>query len=254
MEKNKKAPSMPKKNKKMGKNDPLPEWLKKDWVLITLSFGVLLFILLAIIFVYQVKYYQKLITFENGLNSAKLTEEMKKQPAASINSINNFHIGSENPEVTIVEFSDFSCPYCREMVPKLRKIMSAYPSKIKLVHKDFPVVNEEGLDFALAARCAGEQSEIYFWKIHDRLYSGQGAIMPEDLPRIAANIGLDMEKFKKCLEQQEPLDKIKADLREAEKLGVSGTPTIFINGHMVPGNMPAPIILKIVQEFLESGS
>ena len=92
-----------------------------------------------------------------------------------------------------------------------------------------------------------------FWLMHDELFNKQGLITIEDLPTVAKYIGLDSTKFATCLETESPLEAIKADAKEAESLGVEVTPTLAINGHLIPGDLPEEILFKIIGEFLGAG-
>lgn len=230
------------------------KWLKKPWVITLVSFIFLISLILIVVFVAQVNNYRKLINLQNDWRAINLTKGIKEQKQVFLKINDNFQLGSEDPEVTIVKFSDFTCPYCHNMSIKLRNIVSAYPDRVKLVYKDYPLVNEEGMDFALAARCAGEQNRMFFWLMHDELFNKQGLISPKDLPTVADYLGLDIEDFNQCLDNETLMNEVKADALEGDKAGVEATPTLFINGYIVRGDIPEAVLNKIVQEFLEDGS
>ncbi len=251
MENKKKSNSKKPSTADKTKGERIKEWLKKPWVIILLSLVVLISLLLITAFISQVNNYRKLIDLQKSWQAVNLTKEIKEQEPVFISTEKNFHLGSSDPEVTIVKFSDFTCPYCHDMSIKLRNIISAYPNRVKLVYKDYPLVNEEGMDFALAARCAGEQNRMLFWLMHDELFNKQGLISPDNLPTVAGYLGLDTEKFDQCLEEERYNQDIMNDAREADKIGVKATPTLFINGYMVKGDIPEAVLTKIVQEFLE---
>lgn len=233
-------------------NSKLLSWLKKPWVKIIISIIALILIVAGLAFAFKVNYYLKQIRDNGYVSNANITEEMRKNQPTIISISENFSIGAENPEITIVKFSDFSCPYCQAMSLKLRNILKKYPTKVKIVYKDYPVVNEEGLFFALAGRCAGEQGENFFWLMHDELFNLQGLIAPDGLPEAAVAIGVDKEKFIACMDSEKYLENIKKDASEAEGLGIENTPTIFINGHIIPWDIPEEVLFQIVDEFLEN--
>lgn len=230
----------------------LKTWLKKPWVIGLISFVAVVMLIFTAAFISRVDYYRQFIAEQEALADIDLTKDLRSQPAASVSTENNFSIGAEQPKLTIVKFSDFTCPYCQEMSIKLREVLKRHPNQVRLIYKDYPVVNEEGLDFALAARCAGGQNRVFFWLMHDELFNLQGLLNLEDLVELAEPMGLNKSEFAACLDNQEYLEDIKKDAQEAEDLGVIATPTIFLNGHMVPGNIPQDVLLKAVQEFLEN--
>lgn len=239
------------KNSNSGDSKP-KAWFKKPWVIGLLSFVALVMIIFISSFVTQVNYYRQVIAQEEALKKIDLTKDMRNKPPVMINTENNFSIGADNPELTIVEFADFSCPYCKEMSFKIRNILKAYPNRVRMVFKDYPVVNEEGLTFAMAARCVGNKNETLFWMMHDDLFNLQGILDREELIGIAEAMGINKEEFTTCIDDQKYLDDIKKDAQEAENLGVEATPTLFLNGHMIPGNIPEEILFKAVQEFLDN--
>ncbi len=148
--------------------------------------------------------------------------------------------GSADAPVTIVEFSDFECPFCGKYVRETySKIVSEYidTGKVKYVFRDFP------LDFHLnaqkaseAAECAGEQGK--YWEMHDVLFENQDALDVETLKMYAVSLGLDTEEFNTCLDSGAMADEVKADMADGQKYGVSGTPAFFINGKMISGAQP----------------
>lgn len=141
--------------------------------------------------------------------------------------------GSPMAPVTIVEFSDFQCPHCAAAYPVLERIVSESDGKVKLVFKHYPLSHHtHARKAARAAVAAGEQDK--FWEMHDKLFENQLALTGADLEGYAKELGLDMERFKEDMASEEIEACIEADREEAERLGVEGTPAMFVNGRRYP--------------------
>jgi len=158
--------------------------------------------------------------------------------------------GPADAPVTIVEFSDFQCPYCSRATATLKKLETAYPGKIRLVYRDFPLVqiHPNAARAAEAAACANEQGK--FWPMHDVMFEHQDKLGEADLKQSAATLGLDAAKFDQCLESGRYTGQWKKDAAEGEQYGVSSTPAFFINGRLVVGAQPFESFARIVDEEL----
>lgn len=157
--------------------------------------------------------------------------------------------GPASAPITIIEFSDFQCPFCGRVTPTLDKLRAAYPDKIRFVFKDFPLPNHaEAPKASEAAHCAGDQSK--YWEMHDRLFANQQALAVPALKAHAAVLGLDAAKFDQCLDSDKYADIVKADLDEGQKLGIQSTPTLFVNGRPVIGAQPYEYFVTVVEEEL----
>ena len=157
--------------------------------------------------------------------------------------------GPDNAPVTIVEFSDYQCPYCGRVTPTLDKLMAAYPDKIRLVFKDFPLPNHSDAPKASeAAHCAQEQGK--YWEMHDRLFAHQSQLAVPALKEHAATIGLDQAAFDQCLDSGKHADGILADMEAGRELGVASTPTLYINGRPVVGAQPYEYFVDVLEEEL----
>jgi protein-disulfide isomerase len=161
----------------------------------------------------------------------------------------DYSFGSSTPKVTIVEFADFACPYCQDDYAAVRQVTTEYQKSVKLIFKDFPL-HDTSLDLALAARCAGEQG--HFWAMYDQLYSPTwfGAAT-SSLPDLAVQVGANRTAFTNCLASQKYLTDIRADYADGQSLGVTGTPTFFINGYKVEGEIPADKLAQMINQFLK---
>lgn len=149
-------------------------------------------------------------------------------------------LGSANAPVTIVEFSDYQCPYCgRHFQETYPLIKSQYvdTGKAKIVFMDFPLgFHEQALPAANVARCAGEQGR--YWEMHDLLFENQATLGTETYKNLAQQLGLDMAKFNSCSESGKYNSDIQADQTYGGQVGVGGTPSFFINGKQLEGAQP----------------
>lgn len=158
--------------------------------------------------------------------------------------------GGEKAAVTIVEFSDFHCPFCQRVVPTLAQLESRYGEKIKLVFRDFPIENiHPGATKAHeAARCANEQGK--FWPYHDKLFAGPPRSSPEDFKGLAKEVGLNASAFETCLGSGKYQAAIKQDIAEGSRAGVGGTPAFFINGRLITGAQPLDAFTRVIDDEL----
>ena len=173
-------------------------------------------------------------------------------PRVNVASAGHPWTGGKDAPVTIVEFSDFQCPYCKSAEPVLKEIRAKYGDKVKLVYLDFPLgMHPHALDAAVAGRCAGEQNK--FWELHDAMFSDQSKLDAAGLKASAAKAGLDAKKFDACFAARPGEPGIKADQTQGEQLGVSGTPTFFVNGREMVGMESAKGFSDVIDEELARG-
>ena len=158
--------------------------------------------------------------------------------------------GGEKAPVTIVEFSDFHCPFCRRVIPTLAQLESQYGEKIRLVFRDFPIENlHPGASKAHeAARCANEQGK--FWAYHDKLFDAPPQSSPEIFKELAKEIGLNANGFETCMNSGKYQAAIKEDIAEGNRVGVSGTPAFFINGRQISGAQPLEAFTRVIDDEL----
>ncbi|HTX86592.1 MAG TPA: thioredoxin domain-containing protein [Candidatus Nanoarchaeia archaeon] len=160
----------------------------------------------------------------------------------------DYSFGATTPKVTIVEFADFECPFCRDDYTAVREISYKYQKSVRVIFKDFPL-HDTSLDLAMAARCAGEQG--FFWPMYDKLFALQDQFATTTLPDLAVSVGANKTIFANCFNSRKYLTAIRADYADGQALGVSGTPTFFINGYKVVGEIPEANFEEIVQQFLK---
>jgi protein-disulfide isomerase len=144
-------------------------------------------------------------------------------------------LGKSSAKVTIIEFSDYQCPYCAEANEMINSIMDKYQNQILFFYRDYPLseIHPKAYIGSLAARCANDQGA--FWKMHDYIFSNQEKLDKQYLIDNVNQVGMNKEKFAKCLSSEEHKQDIQNDINDGKKYGVRGTPTFFINGYLVAG-------------------
>jgi protein-disulfide isomerase len=155
-------------------------------------------------------------------------------PVASVEVANAASIeGPPNAPAQLVEFADFQCPYCQKVNPDINKLMQEFQGKLSFVYKDFPLpMHANAQKAAEAARCAGEQGK--YWEYHNALFTDK-KLAPEDLKLEAKTLKLDSAKFDQCLDSGKEAPCVNQDRTEGLNLGLSGTPSFFLNGHFFSG-------------------
>ncbi len=159
-------------------------------------------------------------------------------------------LGPTNAPITIVEFSDFQCPYCRQWQQQTyQPLLDAYPGKIRIVYRDFPLtsIHPNAFPAAEAAQCANEQNA--FWPYHDKLFSSEN-LGDAVYKQYAQDLGLDMTKFNDCVSTHKYQKYVQDNSDFAQNLGVNSTPTFFINGLAVVGAQPLDAFKQIIDKEL----
>jgi len=159
--------------------------------------------------------------------------------------------GPAKAPVTIVEFSDYQCPYCSRAEQTVTEVLKKYDGKIRLVYRDYPLGFHQNANVAAqASECAKEQGK--FWEMHAAMFSNQQKLAQSDLVETAAGIqGVDKDKFKTCLESGKYSAEVQKDFDDGQKAGVTGTPTFFINGIPIVGARDVNAFAEIIDSELE---
>ena len=159
-------------------------------------------------------------------------------------------LGRASAPVTVIEFSDFQCPFCQRVAPTIKRLCDTYGDKVRIVWKDFPLtqIHPQAFKAAEAAHCAGDQGK--YWEYHDRLFANQQQLLPEDLKKHAADIGLDGAAFNACLDTSKYGERVRDGVAQGQRLGVNSTPTIYINGRMLSGAQPYETFVSVIDEEL----
>ena len=158
--------------------------------------------------------------------------------------------GPADAAVTIVEFSDFQCPYCQRVLTTVNEVLAKYPEEVRIVYRHLPLdrIHPNARGAAEAAACAEEQGQ--FWAYHDKLFQNNKALGKEDLLRYATDAGLDATRFQACFDEGRFKDKVEADLQAARAVGISGTPAFVVNGILLSGAQPAEEFYKVIDQEL----
>ena len=195
---------------------------------------------------------QKALFFDSLRSKAKVITYLKPPPVfrAELSVAGEPFKGSQKAPVTIVKFEDFQCPFCKQVQPTLNELLSRYDGKVRLVHKDLPLesLHPQARHAAEAARCAYEQGR--FWEYHDKLYANSPKADAGDLKNYAKEVALNVDSFDRCLASGKYKAVVQQDLNEGAKLGLTGTPTFFINGREMSGNRPLDAFEAIIDEEL----
>jgi len=157
--------------------------------------------------------------------------------------------GPANAPVTIVEFSDFQCPFCSRLTPTLKQVEEKYGNKVRLVFRQYPLpFHQNAQKAAEASLCAADQGK--FWELHDAMFGNQSELGVDQLKAKAASLGLNADKFNKCLDSGEKAAAIQDDIKAGSAAGVSGTPAMFINGRFINGAVPIDNITTVIDDEL----
>jgi protein-disulfide isomerase len=156
--------------------------------------------------------------------------------------------GNANAKVTLIEYSDFECPYCSRHLETIRQLLEDYPNDVRFVYRHFPLSFHANSETAAdASECAGFQGK--FWEMHDALFAlaDSDGLSEDGIEKLASDIGLNMADFTSCMENGDGAAKVSKDYQEGIAAGVTGTPATFVNGQIVEGAYPYETFEEIVQ-------
>jgi len=158
--------------------------------------------------------------------------------------------GPADAPVTIIEFSDYQCPFCRRAEPTLEQVLAKYEGKVRFVFRHFPLdrIHPQARGASEASACAAEQGK--FWEYHAALFADDAQLDRSGLDAAAAKTGLDTGAFKSCVDSRKTQALVEADVKDGEAAGVSGTPAFFINGIPLRGALPLEDFQKVIDEEL----
>ena len=164
--------------------------------------------------------------------------------------------GAKDAKVTIVEYSDFQCPFCKRGYETLEKeVLKQYEGKVKIYFKHYPLGFHPWAEpSAIAAECAKEQKADAFWKVYRGYFENQQSVNPQNVKEkgqeFLKDSGIDMAKWNDCYDNKKTVDKVKAQMQEGASLGVTGTPAFFINGRMLVGAQPFAKFKDVIDDEL----
>jgi protein-disulfide isomerase len=185
---------------------------------------------------------------------ADLKEHQENPPvlddAVTINVQGDPVMGPDDARVTIVEFSDFQCPFCAAAVVQARLILEKYPKDVRLIFKQFPL-DDHSQAFLAAQAAVAAHAQGKFWQMHDKLYDNYRSISPQNIVTWAKEIGLDMKRFVQEVDSGKYKNEVQSEMKQGEVAGVQGTPTFFFNGRRYSGAFQADAIGQmLLKEFL----
>lgn len=161
------------------------------------------------------------------------------------------YLGDPEAPIVIVEFSAYACPYCgRHFTQTLQPLLDNYGQYIRYVYRDYPTINPDvSVPSALAANCAHEQGQ--FWEFHDQMFRNQSRLGRDFFMSTASELGLDMEAFTTCLDEQRYMDEINGDYFDGSAKDITGTPAFFINGQRISGAQPYAAFERVILRELD---
>jgi len=146
----------------------------------------------------------------------------------------SFFKGPADAPVTVIEWSDFQCPFCAQAAALVNQLTEAYPNDVRVVYKNYPLpFHQQAMPAAKAAIAAGRQGK--FFEMHDKLFENYRTLAPEKYPQWAAELGLDVDRFNRDMAAPETAALVTEEMKQAGQVGVRGTPSFFINGKQPPG-------------------
>jgi protein-disulfide isomerase len=209
----------------------------------------------------QVKYflYQKKIEGKRNIVLSMIKKKGKytlkisapETVVVSINTNDYPKYGKKSSPIKIIEFADYQCPHCKTAYLTLKKVLGKYKNKINFTYMDFPI-NPSGISrkIAIGAMCAHEQKK--YWKYHDLAFDKQAELNKDSHLALAKDLKLNMDKFNKCMLSKSSVSKIDFSMQEAKRIGVEGTPVIYINGVRVL-NHSLDGLVEVIEKVLNKG-
>ncbi len=187
--------------------------------------------------------------FADLRQKAKVNFKLEKPRAKVVSSGKEPFKGGANAKVVIYEFSDFECPFCSRGNEVIKKVVTEYGDKIKLVFRHFPLsFHPQAEPSAIASMCAAKQGK--FWEMHDKMFENQKDLGTDSFKKWSGEIGLNQDDFNKCFDNKETKSLVDADMKAAEEMGVNSTPTFFVNGKKIAGALPFGQFKAMIDEEL----
>jgi len=191
------------------------------------------------------------ISEQTGKTPVEVYLQKPRRPTFDVQVGVSPSFGDEKAKVTIVEFSDFQCPYCAKGAEILKQIKAKYGNKVRVAFKNYPLpFHNHAEKAAVAGLCAHEQGAEKFWKMHDEMFAAQDQLDPEGLKKTAKKIGLEMAKFETCVNENKHLAQVQKDMEEGRAVNVKSTPTFFVNGQLINGAQPIEVFSELIDEEL----
>jgi len=223
-------------------NESLPQKKPRRLSCIVLVIAITLAVLVLLYLVYTIAVKTiNILSLDGNQNTAN----------TNVATIDDPYKGGSKAKVVIVEFADFECPYCFQEFPIVRQIIETYGDEIKFIFRDFPIPEHANAQKAAeAGECAHEQGK--FWQMHDIMYINHDKLDVASLKSYAKQIGLDTDRFDKCLDADKYKQEVDDDFADGISAGVTGTPTFFINGQKVEGAIPLDFFKQAIDYGLQT--
>lgn len=175
-----------------------------------------------------------------------------KRPVYNITAGNAPFTGNSNAKVTIVEYSDFQCPFCVKGAKVIADLKKKYGNKVKIAFKNFPLPFHSHAKLAAeASLCAFDQGKGKFWKMHDAMFADQAKLDRTGLVATAKSLGMNSSDFEKCIDSHKHMAQVDKDIADGKKNGVKSTPTFFVNGQLINGAHPIEVFSEIIDAELK---
>lgn len=172
-------------------------------------------------------------------------------PRQKVSADDDPFLGTDGAPVEIIQFAEFQCMYCAKALPVVDQLLEAYPGKIKMVYRDFPLgFHDRAIPAAIAANCATEQGK--YWEMHKKLMENQSALQETHFVQHATDLGLDLDKWNACRQNPASEAEVRKDMEDAAAVGVTGTPAFFVNGIMLSGALPFEEFKEVIDRELQN--
>jgi len=172
-----------------------------------------------------------------------------QRPTYDVNVGDAPYYGKADSKVTLVEYTDFQCPFCSKAHKTMQDLKKKYGNKLKVVLMHYPLpFHTNGKAAANASFCAGEQKDKYLWKMNDLMFQNQDKLDKNGLIELASKAGLRKDDFEKCLTDNKYMAKVDADMAQGKKLGLSSVPAFFVNGKLINGAHPKETFIELIEE------
>ncbi len=190
---------------------------------------------------------------DSGTVAGAEADEPDPTPAPTVADIkikdSDYIRGDKNAPVTLVEYSDFQCPFCAQVQDTVEQILDDYDGQVRLIYRHFPLsFHENAQKAAEASECAGEQGK--FWEMHDIMFANQSDLSVDSLKGFAKDLGLSTSQFNSCLDDGKYTQEVKDEFTEGTTYGVQGTPATFVNGTLVSGAQPYASFKQVIDAAL----
>lgn len=187
-------------------------------------------------------------------DSGLIPPEPPAGPVKPVDEKTDHVLGAKNAKVTLIEYSDFECPFCQRFYPTIKELLKSYPNDVRFVYRHFPLnsIHPNAQKAAEATECAAKLGgNDAFFKLHDKIFERSPDIGPSVLVTLAKEIGLKEADFKSCLDSGEMAAKVNQDMQDGTSAGVSGTPATFVNGKLTSGAVPIETLKTAIEAELK---